>query len=369
MIAPQIGRVAGAVARRVREPAYWRSLLGRPRYVKSYGLANIREKARWFRSLALFEDGLSVWPPIRGATPEYLVAQNFLDDEFVDFTGPKVFWSIEPPMSMTDETNRLLASGEFDRFRYRYDHPDPEQRLYFPCLPDDRSAIVARLEATVHQRRPGRCCIVARYAISTVPESLQDERLAVVRALGSDMDVYGRPQYDGTNGWVGYPNYLGPVADKIGTLHRYTFTLVYENCDLPGYVTEKILDAFRAGAVPLYRGGGGLLPQVVPTGSYVDCTDRTPEEIHELIHAMSQDEVVAHRRSAIDFLSSPAADRFTGPYWSAEVTRRLRAQESERGDDPLTGPRPDPAGSLFRSWLRGRARPPSGRGSGPPGPG
>lgn len=35
---------------------------------------------------------------------------------------------------------------------------------------------------------------------------------------------------------------------------RYRYALVMENTDIPGYVSEKILDAFLSGAVPVYYG-------------------------------------------------------------------------------------------------------------------
>ena len=138
--------------------------------------------------------------------------------------------------------------------------------MYFPCLPQDRTTLTADLAATVAEPRPSLCCIVARYARNGAPNALQDERIAVVDAFGADMDIYGRDPWHGPNRWKERSNYRGAVADKIGMLRRYDFTLVYENCDVPGYVTEKLFDALRAGAVPLYRGGGGLLGRGRPPG-------------------------------------------------------------------------------------------------------
>lgn len=51
------------------------------------------------------------------------------------------------------------------------------------------------------------------------------------------------------------------VVDKIGTASNYWFNVCFENDLYPGYVTEKVLEAWIAGTVPLYWGidKGGIL--------------------------------------------------------------------------------------------------------------
>lgn len=44
------------------------------------------------------------------------------------------------------------------------------------------------------------------------------------------------------------------VARKIDWLRDYKFTLSYENSTFPGYLTEKIMNAFYARSVPIYWG-------------------------------------------------------------------------------------------------------------------
>ena len=52
-----------------------------------------------------------------------------------------------------------------------------------------------------------------------------------------------------------YKNNLGHrVADKHAFLSQYKFTIAYENSSYPGYVTEKISDAFAADSLPVYWG-------------------------------------------------------------------------------------------------------------------
>jgi len=49
-------------------------------------------------------------------------------------------------------------------------------------------------------------------------------------------------------------NVGGPVADKIAFHRQHKFVIAFENSSHPGYTTEKIVDAFAAGSVPIYWG-------------------------------------------------------------------------------------------------------------------
>ena len=65
------------------------------------------------------------------------------------------------------------------------------------------------------------------------------------------------------------------VADKHEWLQNYKFNLCFENAIFPGYLTEKLFDAYNAGCVPIYWGdtslrvglvddnGGGALIQTI----------------------------------------------------------------------------------------------------------
>lgn len=48
------------------------------------------------------------------------------------------------------------------------------------------------------------------------------------------------------------------IEDKNAWLKNYKFNLCFENSSQKGYVTEKIIQAFAAGCVPIYWGDGSL---------------------------------------------------------------------------------------------------------------
>ena len=83
--------------------------------------------------------------------------------------------------------------------------------------------------------RPGFCCAVIRN-----PDPVRLRAIKELSEIGK-VDVYGR--------------YAGrPVPSKYELFNRYRFALCFENDLYPGYVTEKVFDAWTAGAIPVYWG-------------------------------------------------------------------------------------------------------------------
>ena len=85
-------------------------------------------------------------------------------------------------------------------------------------------------------------------------------------------------------------NIGGPVADKLAFQGQYRFSIAYENSRDPGYVTEKIVDAFAAGTVPIYW-GDPLIKQEFNPDSFV-CADDYPDNaaLIDAIEAIDQDQ-------------------------------------------------------------------------------
>jgi hypothetical protein len=65
-------------------------------------------------------------------------------------------------------------------------------------------------------------------------------RHSVIEKLGHKMDVYGR----------GY----SPVEFKLDGLKEYKFSIVIENCKRDYWFTEKLIDCFVTGTIPIYWG-------------------------------------------------------------------------------------------------------------------
>ena len=51
-----------------------------------------------------------------------------------------------------------------------------------------------------------------------------------------------------------YTNIHGKVRNKIKFLSKYKFSIAMENSRGDGYLSEKIVQSFRAGTIPIYYG-------------------------------------------------------------------------------------------------------------------
>ncbi len=68
------------------------------------------------------------------------------------------------------------------------------------------------------------------------------------------------------SGGIWRNNIGGPIGDryndfstsKMEWLKNYKFNLCFENASFPGYLTEKLFDAYNAGCVPIYWGDTSL---------------------------------------------------------------------------------------------------------------
>ncbi|MGC8604542.1 MAG: glycosyltransferase family 10 domain-containing protein, partial [Desulfomonilaceae bacterium] len=71
---------------------------------------------------------------------------------------------------------------------------------------------------------------------------------------------------------LNFANRPSECSNKIRTLGKFRFNLVFENCIFPGYLTEKIFDAMLAGTVPIYLGAPDI-QDFVPKECFVDFRD------------------------------------------------------------------------------------------------
>jgi hypothetical protein len=65
-----------------------------------------------------------------------------------------------------------------------------------------------------------------------------------------------------------YGNYVKPIQFKIEALKDYKYHLCIENSQIPGYFTEKLIDCFATGTVPIYW-GDPLIHEVFDTSGMI----------------------------------------------------------------------------------------------------
>ncbi|EGZ09731.1 hypothetical protein PHYSODRAFT_523224 [Phytophthora sojae] len=59
--------------------------------------------------------------------------------------------------------------------------------------------------------------------------------------------------------------------DAVTTFQRYKFVIAFENSGVPGYVTEKLVNPFLAGSIPIYLGNSTTVSELFNPNSFIDC--------------------------------------------------------------------------------------------------
>jgi len=190
------------------------------------------------------------------------------------------------------------------------------------------------------------CVMIAGYKFSRHPQELYGERLAAIRWFErhhpADFDLYGvgwdkgrlgrrLPQWLTRRwGWLGrlgapdVPSFRGRVERKRDVMGRYRFALCYENIkDVPGYITEKLFDAFFAGTVPVYRGADNVTDHI-PADCFVDLR-LFPDyaALYEELSGMTGKRYLEYLANIEGFLTSEQAKPFSCDYFAETVLTEI----------------------------------------------
>ena len=90
-------------------------------------------------------------------------------------------------------------------------------------------------------------------------------------------------------------NIGGRVADKIEFLSHYKFSICFENSKTQGYISEKLVDAFNAGTIPIYYGDDTVL-ELLNNRSYIHVKDEADfKEKIELIKKIDNNDTLYNK--------------------------------------------------------------------------
>lgn len=120
-----------------------------------------------------------------------------------------------------------------------------------------------------------------------------------------------------------FPSFRGPVPRKNATMRAYKFAIVYENAVVPGYLTEKIFDAFFAGCVPIYRGAPDVLDYLPPETFIDDRKFASYEEMYRFISGMSQREYLNRIAAIEEFVNGPKIRLFSAENFIEIFTKNI----------------------------------------------
>ena len=80
------------------------------------------------------------------------------------------------------------------------------------------------------------------------------------------------------------------VDKKISVLKKYRFALSMENRSMPNYCTEKLLDAFASGCLPIYHGDPDVYKDF-SKGTFINVNDYTSiKDVFQLIKQLDRDQ-------------------------------------------------------------------------------
>jgi hypothetical protein len=151
--------------------------------------------------------------------------------------------NVRPPFP-----NNFDLTLSFDQDRYSGKNvylPLFYLRLLFPTESSIRTLGVDVSKIDLTQSRESDWADREKFACTFI-NNPEPTRLRAVEALSSigQVDVYGK--------------HSGRIVDnKFSVASGYKFSICFENSIHPGYITEKLLDAYVCGSIPIYWGDVG----------------------------------------------------------------------------------------------------------------
>ncbi|RIZ68639.1 MAG: hypothetical protein D0530_11750, partial [Methylococcales bacterium] len=100
--------------------------------------------------------------------------------------------------------------------------------------------------------------------------------------------------------------YLGLCQNKLETISDYQFSICFENMMWPSYMTEKIIDCFVAGTIPLYLGAPDI-EAMIPKETFIDMRNFSSfEQVEDYMNSMTRDEALAMINAGREYLQTEA---------------------------------------------------------------
>lgn len=182
------------------------------------------------------------------------------------------------------------------------------------------------------------------------PQQLYSERKKAIEFFEQfhpdDFDLYGISWENSK--YARYKTYKGPIpfvgpnaGGNIDHLRYYKFCICYENSAMPGLITQRIFDCFRAGCVPVYWGAPNI-EKYIPRNCFISYHDFNDyKKLYDYMIHMGRNEYENYIINIKTFLSSKQAQLFTIQHFQEsfeEIVRRIDQkliQSNQRGKAEL----------------------------------
>lgn len=243
---------------------------------KNRTFVNLLEKA-FPEYVVVFDDDVNVSPHliIRGFEPTNFFNGTLSVLDELNAFAPYFVVNIEP---WNFHHSRYRLTGyPFIEFTSYNDGTDMSIFLPFISIAKKKSFIeIYNKQTNNGQKKRYRSKGIAYVSTNCKVHRETLYRLLVER-LGSDkVHALGRCSHDSTlfpedtKSIYGLQGVKGYYDDLIDIYSQYNFVFALENGYRPGYLTEKIANAFEGGAVPIFWGDSDMSSQLFNTKSYID---------------------------------------------------------------------------------------------------
>lgn len=175
---------------------------------------------------------------------------------------------------------------------------------------------------------------------ASVKNNFQTKRLNAIEFFGNleKLDLYG-------GGWNNKRDissvdwkklkpilskiYKGKCGDKIELISGYKFAIAFENIDYPGYITEKIIDCFVAGVIPLYLGASDI-QEFIPKNCFIDVKDfESFEALNSYIDTIEEEKALEIINNGRNFLNTVQGQKYSGKYFVENIAELFNQEISK----------------------------------------
>lgn len=208
-----------------------------------YTLSTIKEKMKYLIKGGILRDNLlyavKMIPKEKRILlimePEVVASKSY-NRHFHKYFGKVITWNDD-----------LIDEGNYCKIYYP--QPKPEKKYYMDYGKKRKFTMICGNKQSNH------------------PNELYSKRREIIDYFENkeDFDLYGI-------GWEKekLKNYRGKTEKKLYTLSHYKYAFCFENqCNVRGYITEKIFDCFFANCIPIYWGAENI-ESYIPTDTFID---------------------------------------------------------------------------------------------------
>lgn len=161
---------------------------------------------------------------------------------------------------------------------------------------------------------------------------LHDKRLELIEYFGSKnkLLIFGPGWKNLSNLPKTWKQKLLPIVnklnpniceDKLLTISQFKFNICLENMVYPGYVTEKIIDCFNAGVIPIYLGAPDIL-DFIPAETFIDLRNfSNQDQLMGFLESMSSEVAIQMIEAGQSFLRSDLGTKFSYEEFSKKIFR------------------------------------------------